>query len=186
MISQSDYIQLKAFARVDGLILGCIWTIAFACFIGSMSDASLQLGFMVGVLCTPFVLYYMLRNFRDKVLDGSISFRRGFAFTAFTGFYASIIIGAATFVYFQFMDNGKFFGRLLENIKVPEIAQAFRDAGMNPDEIASQMTLLAQMRPVDVAFSVFFDGTLTAVVLGLLIGLLGRRKRNDLQSVQKT
>ena len=176
MISPEEYIQLKAFAKQDGLILGVVWIAAFACFIGSMTDASLQLGFVVGILSTPFVVFFMLRHYRDKVLTGSISYKRAFAFIALTMVYASLILAAATFAYFYFLDKGDFFGTLMENIKMPEVQQTFSDAGLNPDEIKQQLSLAAQSRPIDFAFSVFFEGTILAMVHAAIIALLGAKK----------
>lgn len=176
MITSTEYIQLKAFARQDGVFLGLIWVVAFACFIGSMTDSSLQLGFMIGLLSTPFVVYYMLRHYRDKVLDGSISFYRAFTFISLTMVYASMIMAAATFVYFHFLDNGTFFGTLMANIKLPEVQQAFTDAGIKYEELEEQMNIMSQSRPIDFAFSVFTEGIIVALAHGALIGLLGRKK----------
>lgn len=180
MITPTEYIQLKAFARQDGVILGLIWIAAFACFIGSMTDSSLQLGFIVGLLSTPFVVYYMLRHYRDKVLDGSISFSRAFAFTAFTMGYASLIMAAATFVYFHFFDKGDFIGTLMANIKLPEVQKTFTDAGIKYEDIEEQLTVVSQSRPIDFALSVFTEGLVTAFAHGALLGLLGRKKKKEL------
>lgn len=176
MISPIEYIQLKAFARQDGFILGIVWIIAFSCFIGSMSDSSWQLGFIIGVLSTPFVVYYLLRHYRDDVLTGSISFKRAFAFNALIIIYASIILAAATFVYFYFLDHGNFFGTLMANIKLPEVQQSFRDAGMDPKDVEAQLSIITESRPIDFAFSIFFDGILLSLTLGSIIAIIGRRK----------
>ncbi|MBQ9236945.1 MAG: DUF4199 domain-containing protein [Prevotella sp.] len=176
MISTIELVQLKAYARQDGLILGAIWIAAFACFIGSMSDASLQLGFIVGALCTPFVVFYMLRHYRDQVLTGAISYRRAFAFIAYTMMYASLLLAAATFAYFNFIDSGNFFGTLMSNIKLPEVQQAFTDAGMDPRDIEEQLSLMSQSRPIDFAFSVFFEGVVFALIHAALLSLLGKKR----------
>ena len=176
MISTLELIQLKAYARQDGLILGAIWIAAFACFIGSMSDASWQLGFILGAISTPFVVFYMLRHYRDKVLSGTISYRRAFAFIAYTMAYSSLLLAAATFTYFHFIDSGDFFGTLMSNIKLPEVQQAFADAGMNPKDVEEQLSLISQSRPIDFAFSVFFEGIVFALIHAALLSLLGMRK----------
>ena len=176
MISAIELVQLKAYARQDGLILGAVWIAAFTCFIGSMNDASLQLGFTTGIISTPFVVFYMLRHYRDKVLTGTISYRRAFAFIAYTMTYASLLLAAATFAYFHFIDNGTFFGTLMANIKLPEVQQAFTDAGMSPQDIEEQLALVSETRPIDFAFSVLFEGIIIAVIHAALLGLLGKKK----------
>ncbi len=177
MITPTEYIQLKAFARQDGVILGLIWIAAFACFIGSMTDSSLQAGFVLFLLSTPIVVFYMLRHYRDKVLDGSISFGRAFTFISFTMGYASLIMAATTFIYFHFLDNGAFFGTLMTNIKMPEVQKTFTDAGIKYEDIEQQLALISQSRPIDFAFSVFTEGLLAAFIHGAIFGLLGKKKR---------
>ena len=99
MISQEEYIQLKAFARQDGLLIGALWIITFGCFVGSMSAPDIQIGFIAGVIATPFVMYYRLKRFRNNILDGSISYGRALTFCLLTTAYASLIIAAATMIY---------------------------------------------------------------------------------------
>ena len=175
MISAIELVQLKAYARQDGLILGAVWIVAFACFIGSMNDAALQIGFMAGILSTPFVVFYMLRHYRDKVLTGTISYKRAFAFIAYTMTYASLLLAAATFAYFYFFDNGTFFGTLMSNIKLPEVQKTFTDAGMNPKDIEEQLVLISESRPIDFAFSILFEGIIIAVIHAALLSLFGKK-----------
>lgn len=175
MITPTEYIQLKAFARQDGLFIGCLWVAAFACFIGSMTHPELQLGFVVGTMATPFAVYYRLRHFRDKILDGYISFRRAFAFIAFTMAYASIILAGATLVYFYFLDNGMFVATLRDNLSIPEIQQSFVNAGMDPKVLDVQLETISKSRPIDFAISIFSDGLISSLILALIIGFLGKR-----------
>ena len=179
MITPTEYIQLKAYARQDGLILGLIWIAAMACFIGSMTNAQWQRGFFLGTLSTPFVVFWMLKHYRDRVLQGSISYKRAFAFIAFTMVYASLIIAAATFVYFYFIDDGALFGTLMQNIKLPEVQQAFTDAGMSPKEIEEQLQMVARSRPIDFAFSVFFEGIVIAMIHAALLAILGKKVKKN-------
>lgn len=180
MISAVDFIQLKAFARQDGFFIGLLWIITFACFIGSMSTPDLQIGFIGGVLLTPIITFLRLKHFRDKVLDGVISYRRAVAFVMFTLGYASIIIAAATFVYFYFFDNGAFLQTIRESIERPEIQQSFKQMGMDMALLNEQMTLFGQSRPIDFAFNMFWNGMTTGFVLSLIMGVFGRRKSNNI------
>ena len=47
-----------------------------------------------------------LKRFRDNVLEGVISFSRALLYSMLVYFYAALLMAAAQFVYFQFIDNG--------------------------------------------------------------------------------
>ena len=172
MINADEYIQLKAFARQDGLFLGLLWVICFACLVYSVTDPSLQLIFVAGSIATPFIAYYRLKHFRDKVLEGQISFLRAFAFVAFMMGYGSIIMAAATYCYFYFLDHGTFMNILQQNMSMPEVRNSLTQAGIDIKEMENQMTALSQSRPIDFALNVFSNGLLTALIMGAIIGFV--------------
>ena len=174
MISTNEYIQLKAFARQDGFFLGVIWTIMFASFVASMHNPAFQVGYIAIALATPFILFFYLKHYRDRVLTGSISFRRAFAFTAFTMAYASLILASATLVYFYFLDNGTFLSTLRESLAMPEVRQLFTDAGADMAEIDKQVAEFSHARPIDIAISTFSNCILLSLPLSLLLALMGR------------
>ena len=176
MISSAEYIQLKAYARQDGIFFGILWIIAFACLIHSMQDHSLQFGFIIGAIATPFLAYYRLKHFRDKVLEGHISFRRAFAFVTFTMGYGSIIMAAATYIYFYFLDHGTFIGFLQQSFSTPEVRNSIMQTGVDIQEMEKQIQAMSQIRPIDFAFSVFSNGIISAFFMGIIIGFLGKRQ----------
>jgi hypothetical protein len=177
MISPEEYIQLKAFARQDGFFIGLLWIFTFACFIGSMTEPGLQIGFIAGITITPVIIYYRLKHYRDKVIGGTISFRRAFAFLAFVIVDASIILAAATFVYFYFMDKGQFMSKLQESLALPEIQQSLTQAGMDIKNINQQVQVFSQTRPIDIAFSMFFNTMISGLFLALVLSAIGKRTK---------
>lgn len=177
MISPIDYIQLKAFARQDGLMIGCLWILTFACFIASMKYPDYQIGFFAGICSTPFFVFYRLRHFRDKVLDGNISYRRALTFTMFVIGYASVLIAGATFVYFYFIDNGAFVSTIQSNIETPEMTQYIKEMGLDNKALNEQMTLLKETRPIDFAFNMLWNGIISGFLLSLVLAAFGKRTR---------
>ena len=177
MISPEQYIQLKAFARQDGFFIGLLWVFTFACFVGSMSEPGLQIGFIAGVTASPFIIYYRLKHFRDKIVGGSISFRKAFAFLAYVIVDASIILAAATFIYFYFIDNGMFMSKLQQSLALPEIQQSFSQAGMDVKEINEQVQIFSQTRAIDIAFSMFFNTLLSGMFLALVLSAIGKKAK---------
>ena len=179
MISTAEYIQLKAYARQDGLFFGVLWIMTFACLVYSMQDPSLQLGFIIGAIATPFLAYYRLKHFRDKVLEGHISFRRAFAFITFAMGYGSIIMAAATYIYFYFLDHGTFISVLQQSFSTPEVRESIKQAGVNIQEMEKQLQAMSQIRPIDFAISVFSNGIISAFFMGAIIGFLGKKTLPD-------
>ena len=171
MISSAEYIQLKAYARQDGIFFGVLWIITFACLVYSMQDPSLQFGFIAG-----FLAYFRLRHFRDKVLEGNISFRRAFAFITFAMGYGSIIMAAATYIYFYFLDHGTFISVLQQSFSAPEVRESIKQAGVDIREMEKQLQAMSQIRPIDFAFSVFSNGIISAFFMGAIIGFIGKRQ----------
>lgn len=177
MISLEDYTQLKAFARQDGLFMGLLWIITLGCFVGSMWSPEVEIGFIAGVITTPFLMYFRLRDFRNKVLGGSISYGRAVLYCALTMTYASIIIAAATLLYFYFIDNGMLISTLHNNIAIPEMREGFKQMGIDPDTLDAQITEIGKLRPIDFAFSIFFNSLATSAVLALFLGVAGMKRK---------
>lgn len=175
MISREDYIQLRAFARQDGLWVGLLWIATLGCFVGSIREPALQMGFITGVMATPFVIYFRLRRFRDGVLGGRISYGRAVTFCVMTAAYASILTAGATLAYFYFLDDGALINALRNNITIPELRESFRQTGIDPEELETEIEAIGKLRPIDFAFSIFFNGIVTSSLLGMILGLIGMR-----------
>ncbi|MBQ0073210.1 MAG: DUF4199 domain-containing protein [Prevotella sp.] len=175
MITTLEYIQLKAFARQEGLLIGLLWIATFACFIGSMETPDLQLGFIAGITSTPFVVYYRLKHFRDKILNGNISYRRAVFFVMTSMAYASVLLAGATFAYFYFLDNGAFISTIQESMSTPEIQQSFKQMGFDGKMLDEQLKALQQTRPIDFAFDMLWNGLTSSFMLSLLLGVFGKR-----------
>lgn len=128
MITPSEYIQLKAFARQDGALLALLWTASFACYVIGLNSPGIGLVAAVLALVTPFFVSRRLRKFRDDCLDGVVSFRRGWAFAVLTFFYGSLLFAVVQFVYFAYLDHGSFLSGLTQMFAAPENAGIMKTA----------------------------------------------------------
>ena len=90
-MTTQEYIQLRAFARVDGTYVGILWIASFACYLGGLSSP--MLGLVGGILAvaSPFFAAKRLIKFRDDIRDGEISGRRSMLYYALMFFYASLL-----------------------------------------------------------------------------------------------
>ncbi len=180
VITAEEYIQLKAFARQDGFFLGLFWSVLFFCFVYSLSVPMLQVVYLSGVAATPFIALWRMRVYRDKILPGVISYRRAFAYGAMIMGYASVVLTAATLVYFYLLDGGTFLSALRESFGSPELRKSLSDAGINLKDLDEQVSLLSQARPVDIALSTFSNGMVISLLLSAVLALLVKKKAPSL------
>jgi len=167
MVRREDYEQLKAFARIDGAMLGGLWILSFACFIGEFYNPMTGLA-AVAVGIGSFVFAGLrLRRFRDVVLGGYISFCRGFCFSLFVFFYASLLIAAGQFVYFQFLDHGFMLSKYTEVMSAPEFKAMLQLYGIADTEMKMLIDNLNALRPIDIALQFLT----TNIILGIMISL---------------
>ena len=174
IINVMDLVQLKAYARQYGVALALVWTASFLSIV--IAPASV-LGSLLA-LSTPIVVGWFLVRFRNGALDGHISFRRGFAFSCYTFFYASLLFAAVQFVYLRFFDHGAFMAMLGESLKTME--EVYRHEGAAAMQAIGQMkqtiSVVGQLSPLQLTFVIMMDNILVGALLSLLIALACRRK----------
>ncbi len=167
MATREEYEQLKEYARRDGAIVGVLWILSFAFFIGEFYNPLLGfVSLVIGVYSLVFASM-RLRRYRDTALGGIISFRRALLFSMLVYFYAALLMAAAQFVYFQFIDHGFMLSQYTEITGTPEFKTMLSAYGMRPEDMKLAMDNLAALRPIDIALQ-FLS---TNIILGLLISL---------------
>ncbi len=167
MATREEYEQVTAFARIDGALLGVIWIVSFACFIGEFKSPLLgTLGLAIGAFSIVFAAL-RLRRFRNRILDGAISFRRAFGYSIFTYFYAALIMAAGQFVYFQFIDQGYLIGQYTETMSTPEFGSLLKLYGISKSDVDAALETMSSLRPIDIALQFFT----TNIIIGLIVSL---------------
>lgn len=168
MATREEYEQLKAFARIDGALVGVFWIISFACFIGEFTNPVLGLVSLITGVSSLVFATLRLRKFRDNILGGVISFRRALCYSFFTYFYASLLMAVAQFVYFQFIDNGFLISQYTAIMADAGIAGMMQKAyGITPDDMKLAMDTLATLRPIEVALQFLT----TNIIIGMMVSL---------------
>ena len=161
MISPDTLIQLKAFARQDGMLLALFWTASFA--MTMMAPQSIWGNVLA--MATPFFMGWRTTLFRDGALDGVISFRRAAAHGIYSVFYASLVFALVQYVYFRFLDNGTFLGIMSDGVKV--IEDLYKQQGLNTSEITQSLETMRSISPVQWAFMLMLQN----ITIGSLLAL---------------
>lgn len=162
-------IQLKAFARMYALWLAALWTVSF---IAVVALPTTFLGSLFAV-CTPVVMAWVLIRFREEALDGVISFRRAFAFEIYLVFYAALLFAIVQYVYFQFIDGGRFFSMIQDSLTL--VAPFYEQQGVTLAELKQAFGVIAGMSSIELAFSFMMQTIFVGWLLGLVVALLCRR-----------
>lgn len=172
-MTPAEFIQLKAFARIDGALTAAIWTGSFACYIAGMTSPLLMIcgmGIAVGSL---LFAQTRLRNFRDTALTGTISFGKAYAYAVLIFFYASILFAIAQLVYFQYIDNGYIVVKMTEMVNTPQNRQMMETYGL-AGSMDESLKLMAETRPVDYALNYLTVNIMIGMIAGLPMALAAR------------
>lgn len=174
-MTPEEYIQLKAFARQDGAMLSLLWIGSFACYIKGLSSPTLAFAALLLMTLSPFFAASRLRHFRDYAREGFITFKRGYAYTVMSFFYAGLLMAAAIYVYFEFMDHGyllSVYSTLMESADMKRMLEA---SGMK-EQMMQGLQDLYEMRPIDYAVNMLTAIITAGFVLGLPIAALLQKR----------
>ena len=171
-----EYIQLRAFARYDGLKLFVLWLISFVCYVLGPRMPFLGIAAAPLAAITPLVAYQLLRHYRDVGLGGVISVGRGWAYVVFLFLYASLLFALAQFVYFAFLDKGYFVSTMSQMMSDPATSESLRQMGMLA-QVNDALRQFEQMRPIDLVLNILTTNLFIGCVVGLPVAAIAARSR---------
>lgn len=175
-MAPEEYIQLKAFARIDGALLSVIWIASFACYIIGLSNPMMMTGGLIIAVCSPFFAAMRLRKFRDGVREGNISFRRGYVYIILMFFYSALLFAIAQFLYFQFLDGGYLISQVKEMMDTDLNRQVIQTYGLS-EALNDSLRQMAETRPIDYALNYLTLNIILGIVLGLPIAAVMKKSR---------
>ena len=170
MITPESLVQLKAFARQDGLLLALYWGISFG-FV--MLQPESLMGSLL-TLATPFVVGWRVTKFRDNVLGGTISFRRSYAYSTSIFIYAAMAFALIQYAYFRFFDQGTFMGLLAQSVET--LKPNYEQAGINTAELTETMKLMQAWPPIQWAFVFMIQNIFVGFIASLPIAAFCARR----------
>ena len=173
-MTPAEYIQLKAFARIDGALVALLLTSSFASYLAGLKNPLLGMVALLLLVATPFWVARRLRRFRDQVLLGVISLLRGWAFYILVFFYAGVLLALVQYVYFAFLDQGYLLSMFQDALSSPEARKALAQYGLH-EQLAESLKMLSDLRPIDFALNVLTMNICVGIVLGLPVAALVRR-----------
>jgi hypothetical protein len=167
-MTSEEYIQLKAFARQDGALLSLLWIGSLICYIQGLTSPMMGLLAVMLIVVSPFFAANRLRHFRNYAREGIISFGRGYAYTVLTFFYGGLLLAAAIYVYFAFIDGGYLLAKFTEMMHSEEGRRALQLYGMT-EQMNEGLKQLGSMRPIDYALNMLTINIMMGFFLGIPI-----------------
>ena len=165
-MTPAEYLQLKAYARVDGVLVALLCTVSFACYLIGLKTPFYGMIAVLLMVVTPFYVARRLRRFRDEDLHGVISLMRGWAFVILVFFYAGILLALVQYVYFAYLDHGYLVSSFQSALSSPDATAALEQYGLS-ESLSENIQLLSELRPIDFAL----NGLTVNITLGILLGL---------------
>ncbi len=172
--SVNAFIQLKAFARIAGLKMTILWIASFACFVAQFHEPSFSLLWLVSIILIPYIMTRQTRTYRSQI-DGGLSFRRSWTFSAYTFFYASILFALAQYIYFAFVDHGFIINQYVQALSDPASATLLASYGYTQGEIKMIVNQMLEIKPINIAFNCATINIITGLLLAIPIAALTRR-----------
>ena len=175
-MTPQEYIQLKAFARQDGVLLALLWTGSLYCYIQGLTHPILGIISMLLIVASPFFAASRLRHFRDYGREGIISFSRSYAYTILIFFYAGVLFAIAVYIYFAFLDKGFLMSKIMEMFNSPEGRKALQTYGIE-GQMDENLKFLSELRPIDFALNMLTINIITGFFLGIPIAAIMQKAK---------
>ena len=175
MITVEEYKQLKAFARLDGAMLGVIMCVTLFASIAALGNPAWQTVSMIGMVAVPVFVAFRVRNYRDNIVKKRVSFRRAAAYSMHCFGYSSLILAIVMYIYFQYFDHGMMLANMKSYFASPEMQEAMKVYGVEKSLFDDQLTVMSSLRPIDVAFSMISNTLFAGLGCSLLVAIISRR-----------
>lgn len=173
MINVPTLIQLKAFARIDGLWLALLWT---ASFLSMMYMPKSALSSLL-MFATPLFMLWQLVKFRNHALNGVISYTRALAYGCYCVFYASLLFALVQTAYFQFLDGGRFIQTMSQTLQAME--GVYQQSGIDIKQARETVDLMGTLKPIELAIAFMTQNVLLGALLSAVVAAIGMKRAKN-------
>ncbi len=122
-------------------------------------------------------LYLSIVAFRDKQLDGFISYGKAFSSGFYTGLFASVIASVFTIIYVQYIDT-----ELIANILlIAEESMLEANPDMSNEQIDQALSMTEMFTsPIMMGVMGFIANLILSAILSLIIAIFAKRENNNI------
>lgn len=130
----------------------------------------------ISYLVLAIGLYWAIVSFRDKHMGGLIDYKGAFASGFFTGLIASLIGGAFTYVYVQYIDPG-----IIDQILLQTEVTLEQNPNMSDEQIEQALEMTESFTsPILMSVFGFLGNLVASTVLSLIIAIFAKRENKEI------
>lgn len=168
---------LHKYAMQFGTYMGIFWILKFVLFPLGMTIPFLQLLFVVLTIAVPFLGFYYVRMFRDKVFGTYINYLQAWVFTVFMYMFASLLVAVAHYFYFQFIDQGYILEKYYEILRDPSVTSV-EGARAYLKQLEQSLDIIANLTPFEMTMQILSLDVIFGSLLAFPTALFVMRKKN--------
>ncbi len=173
-----------------GAVVGIYYIGKFCLFPLSLHSTPAAMFFLGLTLMVPFLIYRLVRLYRDRYLGGNIGFAHALAFALLIMGFGSLLTAAAHYIYFAYIDGEAMIGALEENIGQLAAIDISTLEGIENDAdtvtqwnqyiemLRTTMARLQAMTPIEMTMGMLSNNISWAIVVALPVALFVRRLNN--------
>lgn len=169
-----------------GTYMGIYWILKFILFPIGITIPFLSFLFIGLTLGVPFIGYYYVRMYRDKICGGYIDFLPAWAFTVFMYMFASLLAAVGHYIYFQFIDQGFIFSSIQKSLN--EVMQLLANQQQLTEQtknvINELTTIFRSLTPFDITMQMISKNMIFGAIIALPTALFVMRKGRPVENTK--
>ena len=116
-MSNQDKPSMLNCAMNFGAVVGLYYIVKFCLFPLSLHSTMAALLFLGLTLVVPSLVFMLVKRYRDQYSQGRLEFVRAWAFSVLVMGFGSLLVAAAHYIYFAYIDGGAMVGALMQSIE---------------------------------------------------------------------
>ena len=168
---------LQQDAMYYGTLMGIFWTLKFILFpLGMTMPVMLVAFFILTFIGVPVLGVSLVRQYRDRVCQGTLPFSRAFLFTTFMYMFAALFATIAHYIYFRYMDNGLIVGTYQDILAQMSAIASTEEMKASLDQFQQALDIISSLSPLDISIQLITQNIFYCTLLAIPTALLVKRK----------
>lgn len=179
-----------------GAVVGLYNIGKFCLFPLSLHSTMAALFFLSLTLLVPYLIYRLVKRYRDQYCGGQIDFARAFIFSMYTFCFGALLASAAHYIYFAYIDGGAMVSALAQSIEQLQGVDLATLEDANAEAITQfnqyielmQQTIqqIQAMKPIDMTLGMLSNNVSWSIILSLPIALFVKNVRKGTDIIQNS
>ena len=195
-MSNSERPTMMNCAMNFGAVVGLYNIGKFCLFPLSLHSTMAALFFLSLTLLVPYLIYRLVKRYRDQYCGGQIDFARAFIFSMYTFCFGALLASAAHYIYFAYIDGGAMVSALAQSIEQLQGVDLATLEDANAEAITQfnqyielmQQTIrqIQAMKPIDMTLGMLSNNVSWSIILSLPIALFVKNVRKGTDIIQNS